>query len=158
MRSNSRGWFRIAWLYTSWSNCSKTCFTLYVLSANFTNLTESVVMFSSPRFVCPICVLSLRGQGVTALASLKTSLQRQTKPVEKQNTEFLSKHKSEQMKLVNQKAIMQLTEACPKRPRKPKTLHLTPSEFISISPFLDFPICRTCKVDLCCRANSEAAS
>ena len=139
MRSNSRGWFRIAWLYTSWSNCSKTCFTLYVLSANFTNLTESVVMFSSPRFVCPICVLSLRGQGVTALASLKTSLQRQ-------------------MKLVNQKAIMQLTEACPKRPRKPKTLHLTPSEFISISPFLDFPICRTCKVDLCCRANSEAAS
>ena len=38
------------------------------------------------------------------------------------------------MKL-SQKAIMQLTEACPKRPRKPKTLHLTPSEFISIPAF-----------------------
>lgn len=72
------------WLYTSWSNCSKTCFTLYVLreiqrkfeKQNW-NSHNVVYVFSSISVVISFfgvfCIL--RGQGVTALASLKTSLE-----------------------------------------------------------------------------------
>lgn len=79
------------WLYTSWSNCSKTCFTLYVLRDIRSKFEKQnlkfTAMFSSISVVIAFfgvfCVL--RGQGVTALASLKTSLaEAKTKNEERQ--------------------------------------------------------------------------